>query len=201
MNDNFLIACSSLDYPYKSESQYGLLQLDKDYFIEEALKAGEAAEKGYAKYEEALGSINSLLNENSSYTKASNKFYSIYIATSVSCMSVSLIVFQLIIPLLMKKGQTLTMKLFKLAPVTKQDGTTPSKSLLTLRFFVIYLMEYLSVFLLINIIGLIFVALITFVLICFSPKRSTLHDLITRTELVNEKDVYSSCNIELIDHQ
>lgn len=190
-NQEYLTICQNNNLPVVKDSQYGLYQIDFDLLMDEYVQSGLTAEKAYEKYVEMDNTIQSLLKENETYTKAYSSFYFSYLFTSIITMMISLFVFQFIIPLFNKKHQTLGMKIFKGAIVNKKDGTIISSIQVLLRFGLIFITEYLLVYMLLDWFGLIFLILVTLFLISMSKSKFTIHDLILKTKINKEEYTYT----------
>lgn len=190
-NQEYLTICQNNNLPVVKDSQYGLYQIDFDLLMDEYVQSGLTAEKAYEKYIETDNNIQSLLKENEAYVNSYSSFYFTYLFSSIITMLISLFVFQFIIPLLNKKHQTIGMKIFKGAIVNKKDGTTISSIQVLLRFGLIFITEYLLVYMLLDWFGLIFLILVTLFLISMSKSKFTIHDLILKTKINKEEYTYT----------
>ena len=83
------------------------------------------------------------------------------------------------------------MKIFKGAITNKKDGTIISSIQLLLRFGLIFITEYLLVYMLLDWFGLIFLILVTLFLISMSKSKFTIHDLILKTKINKEEYTYT----------
>ena len=190
-NQEYLTICQNNNLPVVKDSQYGLYQIDFDLLMDEYVQSGLTAEKAYEKYIETDNTIQSLLKENEAYVNSYSSFYFTYLFSSIITMLVSLFVFQFIIPLLNKKHQTIGMKIFKGSIVNKKDGTVISSIQVLLRFGLIFITEYLLVYMLLDWFGLIFLILVTLFLISMSKSKFTIHDLILKTKINKEEYTYT----------
>ena len=190
-NQEYLTICQNNNLPVVKDSQYGLYQIDFDLLMDEYVQSGLTSEKAYEKYIETDNNIQSLLKENEAYVNSYSSFYFTYLFSSIITMLVSLFVFQFIIPLLNKKHQTIGMKIFKGAIVNKKDGTIISSIQVLLRFGLIFITEYLLVYMLLDWFGLIFLILVTLFLISMSKSKFTIHDLILKTKINKEEYTYT----------
>ncbi len=189
---NIIVAdvCESFSYPTEIESIYGLLQINQDAYMEQKISENMNEEQAYEEYQKAYNKLNEELQKNEIYYSAYKNFYIKYSLTEILCVFISLLFFQLIIPFLNSKKQTLGMLLFKAACVDK-NNVILSKNKITLRFFMIFIVEFLSVYLLLSIIGEIFLVLITLVTISLTKDKSTFHDLLIKSKLIPTSSVYS----------
>lgn len=190
-NQEYLTICQKHSLPVIKESQYGLYQIDFDLLMDDCVESGLTSEKAYEKYVEMDNTIQSLLKENETYTKAYSSFYFSYLFTSIITMMISLFVFQFIIPLFNKKHQTLGMNVFKGAIVNKKDGVVISNIQVFLRFSIIFITEFFLVYILLDWFGLIFLVLITLFLISMSKSKLTIHDLVLKTQIKKEEYAYT----------
>lgn len=190
-NQEYLTICQNNNLPVVKDSQYGLYQIDFDLLMDEYVQSGLTSEKAYEKYIETDNNIQSLLKENEAYVNSYSSFYFTYLFSSIITMLVSLFVFQFIIPLLNKKHQTIGMKIFKGAITNKKDGTIISSIQVLLRFGLIFITEYLLVYMLLDWFGLIFLILVTLFLISMSKSKFTIHDLILKTKINKEEYTYT----------
>ena len=124
------------------------------------------------------------------YASAYKNFYIKYTFTEIGCAFISLLIFQLIIPLANKKKQSLGMMMFQASCVDK-DNIVLSNIKITLRFFMIFLVEFLTVYLILSILGEIFLVLISLVMISLTKNRSTVHDLILKSKIAPLTNVYT----------
>lgn len=182
--------CESFSYPTEIESIYGLVQINQDAYMEQKISENMNEEQAYEEYQKAYDKLNEELQKNEVYCSAYKSFYVKYSLTEILCVFTSLLLFQLIIPFLNPKKQTLGMLLFK-ATYVDQNNVILSNSKITLRFFMIFIVEFLTVYLLLSIIGEIFLVLITLATISLTKDKSTFHDLLIKSKLVPINNVYS----------
>jgi uncharacterized RDD family membrane protein YckC len=95
------------------------------------------------------------------------------------------------IPLLTKKHQTIAMKLFKGALVSNKNGTLITSSQIFLRFLIIFITEFVCVYIILDWFGLIFLVLLTLFMISMSKNKSTFHDLILKCQVKKEEYAYT----------
>lgn len=191
INRVYVEICEENGFPYQIESQYGLTVLDQSRFIEQKEAEGMDYEAIAEAYNEAEDKINEELKKVESYKEAYSRFYSTYIVTLILCLFVPLLIFQLIVPLCTKKRQTLFMKAFKGALVKRKSGVLLSANQVFLRFFMIFVVEFLSVYLLIGWIGEIFVVILSLVLMSFTEGRLSIHDGLMQCKVVEVEDAYT----------
>lgn len=190
MNVQYQEICDIYQYPYVQENQYGLIILDRDKIIDDKVESGMSAEKAYEESEKINSEIEKKLSENETYRQAYKNFYLIYNVSNISCMFVSMLIFQLIVPLCTKKGQTLFMYIFKLGLAQKENGVVVHKYQILARFFIIFVVEYLSIYLLLGIIGEAFVIILSLVVISLTKNRLSFHDLILKAYLKDASSIY-----------
>ncbi len=190
INLSYAEVCEEYGFPYKIESQYGLTTLDQTRFIEEKEAEGMNSEEIAEAFNEAEERVDEALKKDETYKKAYSRFYSVYVVTVMMCMFVPLLIFQLIVPLCAKKRQTPFMKVFKGALVDRKSGVLLSANRVFLRFLMIFVVEFLSVYLLIGIIGEIFVVVLSLVLISFTDGRLCIHDALTQCRIASAEEAY-----------
>ena len=190
-NQEYLSVCQDSSLPVIKDSQYGLYQIDFDLLMDEYVQSGLSGEEAYEKYVETDNKVSALLKENEKYVKAYSSFYLTYLFVAILTMFVSLFIFQFIIPLLNKKHQTIGMKAFKGALVNKKTGVLISNTQVLLRLLIIFVTEFLLVYLLLDWFGLIFLILISLFLISMSKSKLTIHDLILKTKIKKEEYIYT----------
>ena len=171
------------DLPFEKNWPFYIAELDYDKFIDHEVSKNITVEDANSHYNETIAKIEKELNEIPEYKDAYNKFYLTYITTVLISVSIPLFIFQLVIPITNKKHQTLSMMIFKATVVDSSTSTYISNVKVLLRFFILYTLEFLLIYILINWIGIIFVGLVTFCVISFTNNRSTIHDLITKTKV------------------
>ena len=175
--------CNSLNLPYDKDNQYGLIQIDFNTYMDNKVNEGYTSEEAYSSYNEMDNKLLEILSKNEDYVNSYNKFYITYNLVSILSMFVSLFIFHLLIPLFNKKHNTLGMKLFNTTLVTSKDSIIISNKKVLLRFFTLFITEYTLVYLLVNWMGLIFVVLASIFSISITKRKSSLHDLILKTEV------------------
>lgn len=191
MNVVITNVCEKYSYPTETESLYGLVQIDQEEYMDQKVSENMNGEQAFEEYQKAYNKLHEELNKDLTYAKAYKNFYLKYTFTEILCVFTSLLIFQLIIPLFSKKKQTLGMKIFKAACVDK-DNIILSNTKMTLRFFMIFLVEYLTVYLVLSLMGEIFLVLITLVTISLTKNRSTFHDLIMKSRIAPETSSYNN---------
>ena len=183
MNIIFKEICDNENLPYSNNNQYNLYELDYETYMDKLINEGNTSDKAYELYLESENKLNEKLSLNTDYVNYYNSFYITYKLASIISMFISLFLLQFLIPLLSKKNSTLSMKLFKTTIVNSKDSVIISKNQILLRFFIIFITEYICVFLLVEWIGLIFVILTSFFSISISKRKATIHDLVMKTQL------------------
>ena len=182
--------CEKYSYPTEYDSIYGLLQLNQEEIIDNKIKENMTHEQAFESYMEIYNKLYEELNANEMYASAYKNFYIKYTFTEIGCAFSSLLIFQLIIPLANKKKQSLGMMMFQASCVDK-DNIALSNIKITLRFFMIFLVEFLTVYLILSILGEIFLVLISLVMISLTKNRSTVHDLILKSKIAPLTNVYT----------
>ena len=183
MNDYSTAIYIREDLPFEKNWPFYITELDYDKYIDHEVAKNISVEDANSHYHETVAKVEKELNEIPEYKDAYNKFYLTYITTVLISISIPLFIFQLVIPMTNKKHQTLSMMMFKCAIVDSSTSTFVSNIKILLRFLILYTIEFLLVYILINWIGIIFVALITFCVISFTQNRSTIHDLFLKTKV------------------
>ena len=183
LNNIYITECNYLDLPYEKDNQYGLIQIDFNTYMDNKVNEGYSSEEAYSSYNEMDNKLLENLSKNNEYVDSYNKFYVTYNLVSILSMFVSLFIFHLLIPLFNKKHNTLGMKLFKTTLVTSKDSIIISNKQVLLRFFTLFITEYTLVYLLVNWMGLIFIVLASIFSISITKRKSSLHDLILKTEV------------------
>ena len=77
------------------------------------------------------------------------------------------------------------------ASCVDKDNIVLSNIKITLRFFMIFLVEFLTVYLILSILGEIFLVLISLVMISLTKNRSTVHDLLLKSKIAPLTNVYT----------
>lgn len=189
MNSNYIQVCEEQNYPFVEEKQYGIVSLDEKQFVYQKIQAGQSNEEAYQNYLDVKNKIDSILKQNEQYTQSTSKFYLHYLFEVMLCMFTSLFIFQFVFPLCFK-NQTIAMKCFKATIVNKKDYTMVSKYKLLLRFFIMYLLEFFLIYMILNIFGLVFLILISFVFISLSKQKLSFHDLLSSSCIISKQDAY-----------
>ena len=191
INQEFQKVCEEKEYPFKKENQYGLYIIDHDTWITYCVEQqGLTPEEAYESYEKISIEIDKELANSDIYNESYKKFYAVYKVSIVFCMFISLLILQLLLPLLNKKRQTLAMMIFKASIVNKSNNIVAKNYQILLRFLIMFIVEFLLVYLFIETIGIIFVVLITMVLISFSKNRITIHDLVLKLKIKDTSHSY-----------
>lgn len=197
MNQEFIKVSEVYNVPVKKEWQFGLIEIDRSKFIKIQVEEEKLdIEKAVEKYNEVNKDINEVLDKNKTYVDESNKFYVVYKIVEVVCMFVPLFVFQFIVPLYTKKKQTLFMMAFHLVMVKRKTNTYVSKYQVMLRFFIIFTTEYLMLYLLFDLFGLLIAIFVSIVIILITPNKLALHDAAMMIKLVNENEAYTEDIVE-----
>lgn len=170
----------------------GVAELDRKAYIKyEVEENGLDVEKAMDKFYEIEKKVNDDLNKNAEYRKYYNKFYITDKIVEICCMLVPLLVFQLIIPLCLRKRQTLGMMIFKLSIVKKKDNVYISQYQVLLRFFIIFITEYLLVSILLGITGILIVLFLSIVIMLITPNKLSLHDAMMLVRVVKANEAYT----------
>lgn len=104
------------------------------------------------------------------------------------CVTITAIIFFLIIPLCTKYRQTVGKKMMRLTVVDSKEKVT-SRLFVLYRFLILYPFELLSS---VYLFGMPLLASIT--VACFTKKKSAIHDLILRTKVVSIDDIPEEVN-------
>ena len=183
LNEIYIKECLNMNIPYTNDNQYGLVEIDFSSFMDQKINEGHTYEDAYSMYNETDSLILNNLENNTTYVASYNSFYVTYNLTTIIMMFISLFIFQLLIPILNKKPQTLGMKIFKTTIVDSKNNIIISNKQTLLRFFTIFVSEFVLVYILVNCLGLIFVILASFFSISLTKRKSSLHDLILKTDV------------------
>lgn len=183
MNNIYQEICKKENLPINNDNRFKVYEFDFGTYMDELINQGYSSEKAYEIYLEKDNLINEKLSENKEYVQCYNSFYITNKIVDISSMFISLFILQFLIPLLSKKHNTLSMKLFKTTIVNSKDSVIVSKYQILLRFFLIFISEFICVFLLVDWMGLIFVVLASIFSISITKKKSSLHDLIMKTNV------------------
>ena len=119
-----------------------------------------------------------LINDNVISTIYSNIMTKGLLALGIS-LFLSLVIFNLIIPLFSKKNYTLGKFMFKIGTVNSITGRNARKSQIVLRF-IVYSFEVLISFLTFGA-----VLLVSFAFTLFTKNNSSIHDMIAKTKLID----------------
>lgn len=169
--------CVSENVPY-TEGTYGIYKIDSKKYILQLSEQGIEEDKLMETYLQKVDELDDKLAKVDGYAETYRKFNSIYLLNFISCICISTLIFELIIPLCNKRHKTIGMMIFK-SNLVNRDNIVASNSKILLRFLFIQIVELIAVYLLINWIGILFETLITLVLISFTGNRYALHDLVT----------------------
>lgn len=191
MNEVYENICINNNLPYAKENQFGLYQIDFEMYMDKVINEGKTDEEAYEMYLEKDNYMQIEISKSDNYVKAYSNFYSTYTIVSILCMFIPLFIFHLLIPLTNKKHQTITMLMFKCALVDSKNSVLASNKQILLRFTIIFITEFICVYLILDWLGLIFVVLATLFSISVTKRNSTLHDLLTKLEIKDLDYCYS----------
>lgn len=183
--------CKEKAIPYKVESVYGFYQIDQNVIINQKVEEGLDIEKAYSYYEEVNTEVNKNLQGYNEYVQAYKRFYSSYIVCNVVCMLIPLFIFEFIIPLFTRKHQTIGMMCFSLGIAYKKDNILAKNYTILFRFLFIFFIEFLIPYILLKLIGLVFVILLTFLSISFTKSKATFHDGILKLKITHRNKIFN----------
>lgn len=190
-------------YQDSLENEYLKAKLNSSFFkedlsLKENVKESDLLDFMYKQYDVAFSNF-SFVDEN--YLKLSKSIITFTVLTILISLVLSIIIFELIIPLCFPNGETLGKKLFSIGLVNAKDGFKIKKSQILVRFVVLLFFETLLSILLIAI-----PLFITFSFMLFSKSGSPLHDYFAAIICVDKKktiiykdfeDFYKLQNINL----
>lgn len=189
INEMYVEICNEENLPYKKEI-YGFYRLDEAKYIKILINDGYSEDKAGELSNEKYQKIDELLTLKDGYKTYYQKFHATYFITLFSFTALSTFIFEFLIPILNKKHQTLAMMMFKSCLVNK-DNIITSNIGIVIRYFFITIIEFLMIYLIFGLVGIIFETLIMFILISFTRNRLTFHDAIIRAHLVDVKEAFS----------
>lgn len=106
------------------------------------------------------------------------------IVEAIIGLTIPLVIFYLVIPLILKERKTLGKKFVGLAVVSRKNGFVATRTQILIRFLAFYFIEViLSIFLF----GI--PLLISFTLVCFSKERNAIHDYLSATLVVDTRQI------------
>ena len=189
LNNMYQQLCVDQNIPYK-KSTYGLYRIDSDKYVDYLVENENLSEKdAMNKYLKVVDDLDDQLSKQDGYDKAFNKFYAIYMLNLISCMCVSAITFQLIIPLANKRHKTLGMFVCR-ANLVNKENEVASNLKIALRYLIIQLAELILVYALFSWLGIIFECLIMLILMSFSRNRLNIHDAILGLHIEDQEHSY-----------
>lgn len=133
-----------------------------------------------------------IMKQDEMLINASNKLNNISMMEIIGSISLVGIILFLIIPLCLKKGQTLGKKMYGIAVVEKNDKPI-RKTTIFIRYVILYFLEIL-----LSIFFYGIPLLVSLTLMCFSKKQQSLHDIILSTKVI-AIDNYPSDEIQNIE--
>ena len=183
-------------YPYIQEEIFGFYQFDDLGYIKSQMEAGKTYEQAEKAANEASTKIDEEVTKSENYNAAFKTFFAGYNLMRAACMTIPMIIFELIIPVATKKRQTLFMKVFRLGMAKKEDSTPIPTMRVVGRFFLIYVVEYLSLAFISLYIGWEYIAygfglLASVASMSFTRNRATIHDLLFGINVKNVDDIYT----------
>lgn len=181
--------CTEKSVPYK-EGRYGLYRVDTDKYIQLLEESGMAGDKAVEEGYNMVEKIDDLVVANKNYKDNYHKFRQIYLVNFIACLSISTIVFQLVIPLTNKNRRTLGMMTCRASLVDAENIIVDNK-MAFFRFGVILLLELVAVYLIIGWLGIIFEALISIFIISITNRRLTIHDALLRTKIIDSSKAFT----------
>ena len=174
-----------------SSSNYGFVDLDEVLFTTyyQDKNPGASDEECFQKYIETRESIYKAVIEDDNYTSNMAGFNLTYISTYAVSLFIPILIFQLVIPLFNKNGRTIGMIITKTSMVNLMNNERPPKYKLLIRFFVIFLIEFLLVKYVFS--DFIFLILPLIYLATLFPTKSRLvsHDFLSATKIIESKYV------------
>lgn len=190
LNEIYQEECDKLDYPYSVDNGYGIYQLDFEKYVDKQIDNGLSEKEAIENYYKAYDELDKLVFQHEEANKPYRTIQNIYLLHVIISIFVATIIFELIIPLCNKYHQTLGMLLMKSALVDQGTHIVLSNIKVLLRFFFIFGVELLLVFIILNYIGLIFVGLFTLFFISLTKRRLTFHDAIVKAKIIDKEKAF-----------
>lgn len=190
INEVYASVCTEKNYPYHDNGAYGIYQLDLEQFITQRKDEGLTTKDAFDKYQIAYDEVDKEVSKTDSVLLPYQNINRIYLLHEFVSIFISAFVFELLVPLLNKKHKTIGMFITKSCLVTKDDHIVISNTKVFLRFFFIFVLELLTVFLVLNYFGLLFLGIGTFAMISFTKNRLTFHDAIIKSKIIEDNRAY-----------
>lgn len=189
INNEVIRICDANEYPYMKGSDYGIYTLDSSAYLKElkekdsTLSDDDIAEK----CQTALTNLQTKLNESETYKKNYGKFYRNYFLVYTGSIAISLLTFELIIPIFDKKKRTIGMMICKQALVNLKNNELASNVKIMLRFFILFVVEnILFRYFLTSFLYIILPLLATIFVVATKPAL-TLHEILSGTKVIQEQ--------------
>lgn len=177
----------------KEESTYFDL-INNEYIIKDTVDITKLEVFFNNEYDKALTLFN---NYDDVYLNLARSITGYSIFTILLSLTLSSLILYLIIPLLMKNGETIGKKLFSIGLASARDGFKVRKSQIIIRYLSFYFIEII-----VSIIAVGLPLIVSFSMLVFNKKGYTIHDYLAATVLVDRKKsiIYKDYE-EFINHE
>jgi len=189
INNEVIRICDANEYPYMKGSDYGIYTLDSTTYLQtlkekdSTLSADDIAEK----CQNAISNLQTKLNESEIYKKNYGKFYRNYFLVYTVSIAISLLTFELIIPIFDKKKRTIGMMICKQALVNLKNNELASNQKIMLRFFVLFVVENIIFRYIMTSFLYIILPLLATIFVVATKPALTLHEILSGTKVIQEK--------------
>jgi len=190
LNKIYAAECDRRSVPYK-ESMYGVYQLDKDKYIEMILPTKANYEEAVEDYNNLFYEIDSSIQNYVGYSGYYEGFAGAYYGTLIVSLFVPSLIYLFIIPIITKKGKTIGMIIIKTSLAQDSTNVLCSPGRVAVRFFSAFAIEIALSYVVAQYIGIGFVGLINILLICFTKKKKTIHDFLTKCHVEKDEFTYT----------
>ena len=186
INNITISICEQNNYPYiVNYSNYKLIEIDMNKFIEEKMKENITQEKAYDQYFDAYNNLNDKLINNTEYIKYYSSFHVKNVYGAILTSLIPLLIFQLILPLISKK--TIGNYITKTTISNSKNNQKTSNIKISLRFLLIFILNTIIPYVLFNFITFIMIPLIELMFIIITKNKQTLINLISSTKVIEDK--------------
>lgn len=175
------------DYLNRKKEATNIFEYDEESQKFDVIGNKEETEKFY--YNEYETASNYYLQKDTDFKSLYNKLQFIDQSARIITIIVSLTIWYLVFPMIFKGGETLGKKMFKIRLINfESEQFVLSKSRLFIRFLCFALVEVMLSFIFFGI-----PLIISIIMMIFTSNKVSLHDLVSRTIVVNKRKV------ELVD--
>lgn len=186
INNITISICNQNNYPYiVNNSNYKLIEIDINKFVEEKMKENITQEKAYDQYFDAYNNLNDKLMNNSEYIKYYSAFHVKNVYGAILTVLIPLIIFQFIIPLINKK--TIGNYITKTTICNLKNNQITSNIKISIRFLLILILNIIIPYVILNSLSFITIPLIELMFIIITKNKQTLINLISSTKIIEDK--------------